>query len=228
MNSCSFTARWNEALLDENYQKWQRSPRSVSSDWAAFFEGFELGTIQAAKNGAPASLPDIDEQRSLQTKVDGVIHMYRTLGHSIAKLDPLSEPAPQQARATFVLESFGFGASDLEKEVSSHLFRADKKFKLRELILVLERTYCASVGAEFMHIQDACRRNWVSERLELEEQAKEGAAVDSHHYSGILRTLYRAEAFEHFLHANYVGHKRFSLEGAESLLVSLQALLDEC
>jgi len=228
MNSCSFTARWNEALLDENYQKWQRSPRSVSSDWAAFFEGFELGTIQAAKNGAPASLPDIDEQRSLQTKVDGVIHMYRTLGHSVAKLDPLSEPAPQQARATFVLESFGFGASDLEKEVSSHLFRADKKFKLRELILVLERTYCASIGAEFMHIQDACRRNWVSERLELEEQAKEGAAVDSHHYSGILRTLYRAEAFEHFLHANYVGHKRFSLEGAESLLVSLQALLDEC
>jgi 2-oxoglutarate dehydrogenase E1 component len=227
MNSCSFTARWNEALLDENYQKWQRSPRSVSSDWAAFFEGFELGTTQAAKNGAPAPPSGNDEQRVLQTKVDGMIHMYRMLGHSIAKLDPFSEPPPQQAQAGFALESFGFKASDLEKEVSSHLFRADKKFKLRELILILERIYCASIGAEFMHIQDACRRDWVSVRLES-EQEKEKTTVASYHCSGILRTLYKAEAFEHFLHANYVGHKRFSLEGAESLLVSLQALMDGC
>jgi 2-oxoglutarate dehydrogenase E1 component len=225
MNSCSFTARWNEALLDENYQKWQRSPCSVGSDWAAFFEGFELGTTQSAKNGA-LTLPGIDEQRVLQTKVDRIIHMYRMLGHSIAKLDPFSEPPPQQAQAAFALESLGFKASDLEKEVSSHLFRADKKFKLRELILVLERIYCSSIGAEFMHIQDACRRNWVSERLES-EQGKEEAAVASH-CSSILHTLYKAETFEHFLHANYVGHKRFSLEGAESLLVSLQALIEGC
>ncbi|QQY09551.1 MAG: 2-oxoglutarate dehydrogenase E1 component [Candidatus Xiphinematobacter sp.] len=228
MKSCSFTARWNEALLDENYQKWQRSPRSVSPDWAAFFEGFELGTTRVEKNGAPAALSDVDEQRVLQTKVDLVIHTYRTLGHSVAKLDPLlSEPLPQQDRADFALESFGLRASDLEKEVSSHLFRASKKFQLRELILVLERIYCASIGTEFMHIQDARQRNWISARLEL-EQEKEETAVTSYLYSSILRTLYRAEAFEHFLHTNYVGHKRFSLEGAESLLVSLQALMGAC
>lgn len=226
MNHCSFTARWNEALLDENYEKWQQNPYSVSADWAAFFTGFQLGVTHSPKKGVPIAPLKLSEQKVFQSKVDGTIHMYRTLGHSVAKLNPLADVSMQTP--SFSLEMLGFEPSDLEKETSSHLFPTDRNLKLRELIATLENIYCATVGAEFMHIQDICQRNWVLERLESKQKQEETQKAVVLCQSNILRTLYKAEAFEQFLHTNYVGHKRFSLEGAESLLISLQAIVDEC
>lgn len=214
----SFTARWNEALLDENYQRWQQDHQSVESDWAAFFEGFELGTTRL-KNGTKTPAPT--ETPAFQTKVDGLIFAYRTLGHSLAKIDPLAEHPREQPLLT--LESLGFETEDLDKTVSTHFFREGQKMRLRELIRTLENIYCGTIGIEFMHIQHPSQRTWVLDRMEHRKNYQ-----DAQIHRNVLQTLYEAETFEHFLHSNYVGHKRFSLEGAESLLVSLRTIVNNC
>ncbi|PWU11983.1 MAG: 2-oxoglutarate dehydrogenase E1 component [Verrucomicrobia bacterium] len=218
MNS-SFTARWNEALLDENYRRWQQDPQSVGADWKAFFEGFELGAAQPGNNGiktGDAALVSQDAD-AFQTKVDALIAAYRTLGHSAAKIDPLAEKPREQPLLS--LENLGFEKGDLDKTVRG---LAGKQMTLRDLIRTLEKIYCGTVGVEFMYIQDPQQRNWILSRLEDLENQEEPD------YRGVLRTIYEAETFEHFLHSNYVGHKRFSVEGGESLLVSLKAILNSC
>ncbi len=219
MNS-SFTARWNEALLDENYQRWQQDPQSVGADWKAFFEGFELGATQTSKNGTRINGAPIVAQDAIafQSKVDALISAYRTLGHSAAKIDPLAEKPREQPLLS--LENLGFETTDLDKTVRG---LSDKQMTLRELIQTLEKIYCGTVGAEFMYIQDPQQKKWVLGRLESSENHQ-----SSQDYRDVLRTVYEAETFEHFLHSNYVGHKRFSLEGAESLLVALKTILNNC
>ncbi len=221
MNS-SFTARWNEALLDENYQSWQRDPQSVGPDWGAFFEGFELGAAHLAKKRVETENTSVtSEDSDFRNKVDALIYAYRTLGHSIAKLDPLAE-APRE-QPLLALSNFGFSTEDLDKTVRS--VSGGKTVKLRELIQILEKIYCGTVGVEFMHIQHPRERNWVLDRMEREGKKND---QEAQFCLEVLRTLYEAETFEHFLHSNYVGHKRFSLEGGESLLVSLRIILNNC
>ena len=85
----SLATRANLDLLEENYRRWRQNPESVDSGWAAFFEGFELGELPE-RNGAPAK-PAEDREGSLQSRVDGLVYAYRTLGHTIARLDPLAD-----------------------------------------------------------------------------------------------------------------------------------------
>jgi 2-oxoglutarate dehydrogenase, E1 component len=228
MNS-SFTARWNEALIDDNYERWRQNPNSVGADWAAFFEGFELGCAKPQKNGAApagAGAGTLDTplgRSSLETRVDGLVYAYRTLGHSIAKLDPLATQPRENPLLT--LKELGFTEADLDTEVSSRFFRDGKKMKLRELIAELESIYCDTIGAEFMHIQNPRIRNWVRDRMENRtDWAKHDAPIQRDVY----RKLLEAEEFEQFLHTKYQGNKRFSLEGGEALIIALDAVLQNC
>ena len=97
----SFATRFNADLLEENYQRWRKDPASVDSTWSAFFEGFELGsvTLKKAAMARPPPRPRRAARRfratSLQTRVDGLVYAYRTLGHTIANLDPLEDERPQ-------------------------------------------------------------------------------------------------------------------------------------
>src|ERR1700692_2342964 len=94
----TFASSYNVDLLDENYNRWKKDPSSVDQSWSVFFEGFELGCTQksngaqAAKNGAAAAGDDLP----LQTRVEGLVYSYRTLGHTMAKLDPLGLERPEQ------------------------------------------------------------------------------------------------------------------------------------
>ena len=214
----SFANRFNADLLEENYARWQKDPASVEADWAAFFEGFELGTVQlnAAGGAATADGP-------LQTRVDGLVYAYRTLGHTIADLDPLQKERPENPLLS--LREFGFSDKDLEMEVSSKFFLGGRTLRLREMIGLLESIYCGRIGAEFMHIQNPRVRNWVREKLEG-AAGKYTPAPETQ--VRILSQLRAVEAFEHFLHTRYVGQKRFSIEGAESLTVALHGLLESC
>jgi len=224
MNS-TFTARWSEALIDENYERWLSNPRSVDPDWAAFFEGFELGNSRSETEetggGNGTTLP-AGQDIHFQTRVEGLVYAYRTLGHSIADLDPLDLLKRENPRLS--LKEFGFEESDLDAMVSSRFFRDGAKMKLRDLIGELERIYCGTVGAEFMHIQDPRIRNWVLNKLENRDKSMRGNP-DLH--KDILRKLYEAETFENFLHTKY-GGKRFSLEGGEALILALETMVQEC
>jgi 2-oxoglutarate dehydrogenase E1 component len=226
MNS-SFTARWNEALLDETYQRWCDDPQSVDAGWAAFFEGFELGCArpvpksgtEPAAQAGPGSRKDL----AVETKTEGLVYAYRTIGHSISKLDPLAD-APRE-NPLLELKELGFGEEDLDRVVHSKFFRDGKEMKLRDMIAELREIYSDTIGAEFMHIQNPSIRNWVRDRLENLPVAPKH---DSELHKNYLRRLLKAEEFESFLHTRYQGNKRFSLEGGEGLMVALNAVLDDC
>src|SRR5881275_724406 len=220
----SIAARANLELIDQNYQRWQEDPASVDPSWAAFFEGFELGNLPQ-RNGAAATTaqrPGVRES-PLQTRIDGLVYAYRTLGHTIARVNPLAEKRPENPQLT--LRELGFSEKDLDLRVSSKFFHDNEEMTLREMIARLQKIYANSIGAEFMHIQNTRIRNWVLHRLE--------SRADKHSTArqvkiALLRGLMEAESFEVFLHSRYVGQKRFSLQGAESLMVILDSILHKC
>ena len=222
--STSFTARWNEAVIDENYEKWRKDAASVAPDWASFFEGFELGFARyqkAPKTPAAtgAAVPGIAAAVSLESRVEALIYNYRTLGHTLARLNPLSNETPYQP--LLELKEFGLTEADLEETVSSRSFHEGKPMKLRDIIAELKTIYCGTMGVEYMHIQNPHIRHWIRQRVEDLPARAENATP---HYR-ILRTLHKAESFENFLHTTYVGGKRFSLEGGESMMVALSEIL---
>ena len=219
----SFGTRFDPDLLDEEYRRWQEDPESVDSGWAAFFEGFELGDLEERDGAAIAQLDAEVGDISLQTRVDGLVYAYRTLGHTIARLDPLADKRPQNPLLS--LRELGFNDKDLGMQVSSKFFLDGKKMTLREMIAKLESMYADTIGTEFMHIQNTRIRNWVRHRLESRRSKRETPQSVQVH---LLRALLEAESFESFLHSRYVGQKRFSLQGSESLMVILDRILQKC
>src|SRR6266446_405795 len=217
----SIAARANLELIEENYRRWRQNPESVDSGWAAFFDGFELGETPE-RNGAVAKPAEVRES-SLQSRVDGLVYAYRTLGHTIARLDPLAKK--RRENPLLSLRELGFNEKDLDMQVASKFFLDNRKMTLREMIATLESIYADTIGAEFQHIQNPRIRNWVLHRLES-RPAKRDTSRETQ--IGMLRTLLEAETFEKFLHTRYVGQKRFSLQGAESLMVILDTILQGC
>lgn len=217
----SIDARANLHVIEEKYRLWQENPDSVDSGWSAFFEGFELGNLPE-RNGATESEVEAREA-ALQTRVDGLVYAYCSLGHTIARIDPLAEARP--TNPLLRLSEFGFTDSDLDLRVSSKFFFDNRPMPLRDMVAGLDRIYADSIGSEFMHIQDPRVREWIRRRLETRpHKHSTPRAVQV----ALLRALLEAESFEIFLHTRYVGQKRFSLQGAETLLVALETILHKC
>src|SRR6202011_4510741 len=220
----TIAARANLELIDENYRRWQENPASVDSSWSAFFEGFELGNLPQRNGAAAAAAPRTGVRESpLQARVDGLIYAFRTLGHTIARVNPLAEKRPENPQLT--LRELGFSEKDLDLRVSSKFFLDNEEMKLREMIARLGKIYAGTIGAEFMHIQNTRIRNWVLHRLESRPDKRQTARAVQ---IALLRALLEAESFEVFLHSRYVGQKRFSLQGAEALMVILDTILHKC
>src|SRR5438067_10433750 len=222
----SFATRPNLDLLEQNYERWQKDPDSLDSGWSAFFEGFELGSLDG-KNGAAVEAPPErrrDLQGSpLQTRIDALVYAYRILGHTIARVNPLAEKRPENPLLT--LREFGFSDKDLDYPVSSKFFLDNRQMSLREMIALLDQIYAGSIGAEFQHIQNTRIRDWVRHRLESRMFA---GPPSPDIQVALLRALLEAETFEVFLHQSYIGQKRFSLQGAEGLMAILDTLLHKC
>src|SRR5437588_6807543 len=223
----SFATRLNLDLLEQNYERWQKDPESLDSGWSAFFEGFELGNLDG-KNGAAVAAAPVEVRRDLresplQTRIDSLVYAYRILGHTIARVNPLAEKRPENPLLT--LREFGFSDKDLDYPVSSKFFLDGRQMTLREMIALLDQIYASSIGAEFQHIQNTRIRDWVRHRLESRISEP---PVPRETQIALLRSLLEAETFEVFLHTRYVGQKRFSLQGAEGLMVVLDRLLQKC
>ena len=222
---------FNTALLDELYTRWQTDPASVDDQWNTFFEGFALGTAQpprpAGANGsAPVHSPTAAgtaADATRQARVDELVQAYRSLGHTLAHLDPLEHARPEQP--LLALEAFGFTEGDLDQPVSSRYLLGGKTMNLRDMVALLQRVYSGTIGAEFMHITATKVRNWVRDRLEARPEM---SAPQPDEQRAILGRLLAAEAFERFLHTSYVGQKRFSLEGGETLMPLLETILNRC
>jgi 2-oxoglutarate dehydrogenase E1 component len=224
----SFATRLNLDLLEQNYERWHKDPDSLDSGWSAFFEGFDLGSLDGKKNGAAVAAAPPEMRRDLresplQTRIDGLVYAYRILGHTIARVNPLAEKRPGNPLLT--LREFGFSDKDLDYAVSSKYFLDNRQMTLREMIALLDQIYAGSIGAEFQHIQNTRIRDWVRHRLESRIFARPPSPEIQ---VALLRSLLEAETFEVFLHTSYVGQKRFSLQGAEGLMAILDTLLHKC
>jgi 2-oxoglutarate dehydrogenase E1 component len=153
-------------------------------------------------------------------RVIELIHAYRVRGHLMADVDPLNYRS--RSHADLDVLNHGLTLWDLDREFPTGGFAGKQVMRLRDVLGVLRDSYCRTVGIEYMHIQDPGQRRWIQERVEVGHEAS-----DRDEQLRILERLNAAEAFENFLQTKYVGHKRFSLEGGESVIPLLDAVLAE-
>lgn len=151
-----------------------------------------------------------------------LINMYRMRGHVLADLDPLSSGPGQSPELD--LEYYGLTLWDLDREFYCEGLGGKVTAKLRDIIKLLRDTYCGKVGAEYMHLLDLEERKWLRESMESTTNSPNLSKDDK---ETILHKLNQAMAFEQFLHKKYVGHKRFSLEGAETLIPMMHFLMEK-
>jgi 2-oxoglutarate dehydrogenase E1 component len=222
MNRPTVASRWNLDLIDDYYRRWLDDPRSVDESWRYFFEGYE---VAASREGQAASTPagDADPARSrTQAGVTRLVDAYREIGHYLAHLDPLNLTSRRDAHELLELSEFGLDESHLDQVFYTKLTDPPRA-TLRELIAILRKTYCGTIGVEYMHIQNPRIRRWLQERM---EPVRNHPKLDIQHKRRILLKLNAASLFETFLHSHYIGQKRFSLEGGEMLIPLLDALIE--
>lgn len=236
MSNPTFANRWNADVIDEQYVLWKEDPLSVDLAWRAFFEGFELAAENGAAAASPATpktvastgsakgaIPPIEYARAIkQTQFTGALFAYRNLGHTQANINPLLREVPRNPKLE--LEYLGFSEENLEEVYWSGNYLKGMEMTVRELIAVMRETYCEKIGVEYIHIQDTPQRRWLQAQMEPQRNKPAYPTEKKHR---ILDRLIKAEEFEHFLHNNFVGQKRFGLEGGETIIAALDALLEQ-
>ena len=212
MSEGTVSAVANVEAIDALYRNWRRDPASVDPSWRTYFEGFELGLSRSTSQATGG-----DNRLGLFR----LIYAYRDIGHYSAHLDPLQDSAPNHE--ALALSEFGLTEADLDRVVDTQPFRGLGTATLGTLLTALQETYCGTIGAEYMYIQDRRIRQWIQERMEPRRNRPE---FDRARKTRILHSLHYAELFEKFIHTRYSGQKRFSLEGAETLIPVMEALVD--
>ncbi len=158
----------------------------------------------------------------LQSRVAHLVNAYRVRGHLFANVDPLE--APSLAAPELELSHFGLSEADLDKTFSTAgMAGLPERARLREIVTHLKETYCSSIGVEFTHIEEPEPRMWLQQQM---ESTRNRALLDRPELLRILTKLTEAEIFEQFIHKNYVGAKRFSLEGSESMIPLIDLLVE--
>jgi 2-oxoglutarate dehydrogenase E1 component len=231
----------NAGYLDSLYEQYLRDPSSVEPRWREYFDRLAPGNAGEADHAAiraqiverarhPArttTVPaDAAGDNAKQAAVSRLIQIWNNRGHLVARLDPLGlqqRPRP----AVLDLAYFGLGPEDLETEffTGSRTEAIPQRLKLREIMAQLERIYGGPIGAEFAHVSDS------EERLWLQDQFLRGRVhhkLPPEERRNILWQLTAAEGLERYLHTKYVGQKRFSLEGGESLIALFDDLIQRC
>jgi 2-oxoglutarate dehydrogenase E1 component len=225
----------NAAYVEGLYEQYLAVPDSVGVKWKQYFDslkGREAGDVphsavieqiaiagRDASRGALDSTPSAGDER--ERSVGKLITAYRSRGHLAANLDPLQMAVKPDA-PDLALGFHRLSESDGNVEFSTGGVSGRERMKLGELLTLLKSTYTGSIGAEFMHITDAEQRRWVYERLETSAGHYGRNAEDKRR---ILERLTAAEGLERYLHTKYVGQKRFSLEGGDSLIPLLDVVI---
>ncbi len=260
--SSSFFARLSPEEIEKSYLAWKNDPLSVDPLWAAYFEGYALGSL---RESSPALSPDdleqgetggedngeflfkplvdsdsiaemgdekatgkenmliVQESLDWRGRVAYMIDSYKFLGHQMASFNPLAESKPSMIPLSY--KYFGFTKSDLDKSVNVRAYKKGKQSTLRKIIDDLQAYYCGPIGFEYMHIDNLAVRDWIETRI---RQRGSGRDYGRERRIKALKELFLAEGFEEFLGKKFLGEKRFSLEGAEGLIVLLKALLEAC
>jgi len=228
MKSLGIANRWNADLIDQNYAQWVDNPETLDDHWRAFFEGFELAQqiADGSETGAVEAPPGqtvTSNDAIVQSRIIGAIYAYRSIGHTQAQINPLHpDPVPNPRLS---LERLGLNGIDPDKEYHTGNYLGGVFMSASELLRRLSDTYCGHVGCEYIHIQETPKRRWIQAAIEPKCFAPE---FNREEKLRILNKIMQAESFERFLHTRYVGQKRFSLEGGETLIAALDILIEDC
>ncbi len=178
---------------------------------------------KAAATGAPV-LSQADLTRAAQDSVRAImmIRAYRMRGHLHAKLDPLGIAAPIDDYNELSPSNYGFVEADMDRKIFIDNVLGLEYASVREMVEILERTYCSTLGVEFMHMSNPEEKSWIQQRIEGPDKAIEFTANGK---KAILQKLVEAEGFEQFIDVKYKGTKRFGLDGAESLIPALEQIV---
>ena len=250
----SFLSKSNSAFIEQMYVKFINKDKDLPESWQHYFEamGEDLDIVAKEINGPSWSLKkkiDIDE---LQKKIEqeekiiskenttnvvssddliktnnnsiravALIRAYRQRGHLLAKLDPLGMMKTEYLDELHP-DHYGFKKEDFNSKIYLDGVINKKHSNIREILEFLKKTYCGPIGYEYMHISNPVERKWIRDRIEKDDTAIQ---FTQNGKEAILNKLIQAEGFEKFLHTKYVGTKRFGLDGAESLIPSLEQII---
>ena len=213
MDPLSFLSNAEPGALEAMYARYRKDPDSVDRTWRLFFAGFDLSLAQYGEDSAsPATLKEF--------KVLDLVHGYRTRGHLFTQTNPVRDR--RTYAPTLALENFDLAESDLDTVFQAGSEVGIGPATLRDIVSHLESTYCHSIGIEYMYIREPERLKWVREHIELANRPR----LDGDGRKHVLKKISQATLFEEFLQKKFVGQKRFSLEGGESLIPALDALIE--
>ncbi|MBK5212222.1 MAG: 2-oxoglutarate dehydrogenase E1 component [Flavobacteriaceae bacterium] len=230
MDKFSFLNAVHPSYIAELYEKYLQYPDSVEPSWRAFFQGFDFGSENSAHEffgiAEPTETPqydvgaicaDVIKEFQVVKLIDG----YRTRGHLFTKTNPVRER--RKYSPTLAIENFGLSQYDLKTTFKAGEIIGIGEATLEVIIKHLESIYCDSTGIEYMYIRRPDEIQWIQKKLNVNDNQPN---FSPEHKKHILKKLNEAVSFETFLHTKYVGQKRFSLEGGESLIPALDTLIE--
>ena len=238
MKDFSYITNSSPAFIENLYQDYIKDPNSIDPDLKKFFEGFDFAISNGAVNGngkavaetdrapekteTPAAMvqPAIHENWMQEIRVYRMILGYRNKGHLIAKTNPIR--SRKDRGANIELEFYGFSEADLDKEFRAGNLIGLGATSLRNILSYLEKCYASHIGIEFKYISDQKKIDWLTN--EVEKKLPEPLPLEKK--KRILEKLNQGVMFEKFLHTKYVGQKRFSLEGGETTIPALDAIIN--
>ncbi len=224
MDRFSFLNAAHTAYFAELYDQYLLNPDSVEPSWRAFFQGFDFGLESGGLDGGitvGSETVQVPENVQKEFQVVKLIDGYRSRGHLFTKTNPVRDR--RKYHPTLELSNFGLSEADLGTTFSAGEILGIGPSTLSDIIIHLERIYCDAIGVEYMYIRNPERLKWIQNWLNVNDNHPTFNADQKKH---ILRKLNEAVSFESFLHTKYVGQKRFSLEGGESLIPALDAIVE--
>ena len=240
MDKFSFLNAAHSQLIEDLYQQYLKYPDSLEPSWKAFFQGFDFAlenygndlpenTALAANSSSKvvklatqsASNGQIPEDIQKEFKVLNLIEAYRHRGHLFTNTNPVRQR--RHYEPTLAIENFGLTQADLSQKFNSATeIGMQGASTLQDIVKRLENIYCESIGVEYMHINNIAEKQYIRKWLQVNENHPQLNASEK---TEILGKLNQAVAFENYLHTKFVGQKRFSLEGGESLIPALDQLI---
>lgn len=214
MDAFNYMHLGNIELLEEMYESYLKNPLSVDSSWKYFFEGVEFGKYQEEQKKAPSFSDD--------WRIDHLIRAYRKYGHLKAQFNPINTE-PTRKIPELEIERLHFQQQEGTQLFPTYGLLSKEKATLNEIIEVLETIYCSKIGIEYVGLQTPALEEWIQKQVEP-NRFRPSLSIDEK--KGILTLLNQAELFETFLHTKYVGQKRFSLEGGETLIPILGEIIE--
>jgi 2-oxoglutarate dehydrogenase E1 component len=230
MDKYSYLSNVDSAWLDDLYQQYLKEPASVETGWARFFEGYEFAKAlhEEPREGVPSTVVEKaanaaggNERFQKEFRVLELINAYRTRGHLFTDTNPVRER--RKYTPTLALENFQLGDADLDTVFTAGNEVGMGPSKLRDIVALLEQTYCTSIGVEFKYIRNPEKLKWLVERM---EGTRNTPSFTLDQKKEILEKLNEAVVFEKFLGKKFIGAKRFSIEGAEALIPALDTVVE--